>query len=186
MYCASSFTPNGAGESFLSVSIAFSAMAFFGPSFAGKSNSSTGTRALMRCAAICAPITPAPSTATLRILRLLTLFLQRICNVERIWDFLRRGTAGCCSCRGAASGHSVFQRRARSRASKRRAQRERLEQRFVDFHQRLRTRARLADRRGRFGQQLREVEARGGQLRLVERIARAFLVERDARHARPE
>src|SRR4051812_4896179 len=39
-------------------------MPFFGPSFAGRSNSTTGTLTLTRCAAICAPITPAPSTAT--------------------------------------------------------------------------------------------------------------------------
>ena len=41
-------------------------MPFFGPSFAGRSNKTTGTLQLTRCAAICAPITPAPSTATLR------------------------------------------------------------------------------------------------------------------------
>src|SRR5258706_10144869 len=41
-------------------------MEFFGPSFAARSNSTTGTLTLTRCAAICAPITPAPSTATLR------------------------------------------------------------------------------------------------------------------------
>src|SRR3954468_14890539 len=39
-------------------------MPFFGPSFAGRSNKTTGTLTLTRCAAICAPITPAPSTAT--------------------------------------------------------------------------------------------------------------------------
>src|SRR5205085_11377980 len=41
-------------------------MPFFGPSFAGRSNRITGTFTLTRWAAICAPITPAPSTATLR------------------------------------------------------------------------------------------------------------------------
>src|SRR5512134_3004462 len=46
--------------------MAFRTMPFFGPSFAGRSNSTTGTRTFTRCAAICAPITPAPSTATLR------------------------------------------------------------------------------------------------------------------------
>ena len=35
-----------------------------GPSLAGRSNSTTGTLTLTRCATICAPITPAPSTAT--------------------------------------------------------------------------------------------------------------------------
>src|SRR4051812_47649077 len=39
-------------------------MPFFGPSLAGRSNSTTGTLTFTRCAAICAPITPAPSTAT--------------------------------------------------------------------------------------------------------------------------
>src|SRR4051812_40378515 len=43
-------------------------MPFFGPSFAGRSNRITGTLTLTRWAAICAPITPAPSTATLRTL----------------------------------------------------------------------------------------------------------------------
>src|SRR5262245_15308496 len=41
-------------------------MPFFGPSLAARSNSTTGTFTLTRWAAICAPITPAPSTATLR------------------------------------------------------------------------------------------------------------------------
>src|SRR5512139_2761905 len=41
-------------------------MPFFGPSLAARSNSTTGTRTLTRWAAIWAPITPAPSTATLR------------------------------------------------------------------------------------------------------------------------
>src|SRR4051794_28044218 len=39
-------------------------MPFFGPSLAGRSNSTTGTFTFTRWAAICAPITPAPSTAT--------------------------------------------------------------------------------------------------------------------------
>ncbi len=71
MYCASSFTPSGAGLSFFRFSIAFRTMPFLGPSFAGRSNSTTGTRAFTQCAAICAPITPAPSTATLRTTKLL-------------------------------------------------------------------------------------------------------------------
>src|SRR5215212_6725166 len=60
--------PSGAGFSFFSPSTAFETMPFFGPSFAGRSNSTTGTLTLTRWAAICAPITPAPSTATLRTL----------------------------------------------------------------------------------------------------------------------
>src|SRR4029453_14094012 len=43
-------------------------MAFLGPSLAGKSNRITGTLTLTRWAAICAPMTPAPRTATLRTL----------------------------------------------------------------------------------------------------------------------
>src|SRR3990167_6199630 len=39
-------------------------MPFFGPSLAGRSNSTTGTFTWRGWAAICAPITPAPSTAT--------------------------------------------------------------------------------------------------------------------------
>ena len=53
------------------LSMAFITTPFFGPSFAGKSNRMVCTLALVRCAAICAPITPAPSTATLRIWKLL-------------------------------------------------------------------------------------------------------------------
>src|SRR5574337_387577 len=66
MAAASSGTPSGAGLSFFRLPCARSTMPFFGPSFAARSNSSTGTRRLTSCAAICAPITPAPSTATLR------------------------------------------------------------------------------------------------------------------------
>src|SRR5690242_2141183 len=58
---------SGAGESFFRFSIALSAMPLLGPSFAGRSNSTVSTPALVRCAAICAPITPAPSTAALRM-----------------------------------------------------------------------------------------------------------------------
>ena len=46
--------------------MAFSAMPLLGPSFAGRSKRTTGTRQFTRWAAICAPITPAPRTATLR------------------------------------------------------------------------------------------------------------------------
>src|SRR3954467_2476310 len=53
-------------------------MPFFGPSLAARSNSTTGTLTLTRWAAICAPITPAPSTATLRTWNRLTLFLSRV------------------------------------------------------------------------------------------------------------
>src|ERR1700712_411188 len=58
--------PSGAGLSFFRPSIALVTMPFFGPSLAGRSNRITGTLQLTRWAAICAPITPAPSTATLR------------------------------------------------------------------------------------------------------------------------
>jgi len=59
MNWASSLAPSGAGFSFFRLSIALVTMPFFGPSFAGRSNSTTGTLALTQCAAICAPITPA-------------------------------------------------------------------------------------------------------------------------------
>src|SRR6185369_8277267 len=61
---ASSLTPSGEGLSFFSPSMARVTMPFFGPSLAGRSNSTTGTFTFTRWAAICAPITPAPSTAT--------------------------------------------------------------------------------------------------------------------------
>src|SRR5690349_6103979 len=66
MRAASSGTPSGAGLIFFSPSMALVTMPFFGPSLAGRSNSTTGTPTLTRWAAICAPITPAPRTATLR------------------------------------------------------------------------------------------------------------------------
>src|SRR5262245_40622377 len=55
-------------------------MPFFGPSLAGRSNSATGTFTLTRWAAICAPMTPAPSTATLR-----TWNRLMDCSVEFSW-----------------------------------------------------------------------------------------------------
>src|SRR5678815_3471310 len=68
MKTASSGRPSGAGLSFFRFSIALRTMPFFGPSFAGRSNRITGTLTLTRWAAICAPMTPAPRTATLRTL----------------------------------------------------------------------------------------------------------------------
>src|ERR1700740_787294 len=51
--------------------MAFITMPFFGvPSLPGRSNSTTGTLALTQWAAICAPITPAPSTATFLTMKL--------------------------------------------------------------------------------------------------------------------
>src|SRR4029079_15996334 len=67
---ASSGTPSGAGFSFFRFSTALVTMPFFGPSFAGRSNRITGTRTLTRWAAICAPMTPAPRTATFLTLNL--------------------------------------------------------------------------------------------------------------------
>src|SRR5450756_2018422 len=60
-------------------------MPFFGPSLAGRSNNTTGTLALTQWAAICAPITPAPSTATFLTMKLLTVFLSGWClHYQRI------------------------------------------------------------------------------------------------------
>src|SRR5690348_14432718 len=64
---ARALSASGAGDSLARLAIAFSAMPLFGPSFAGRSNSTVSTPALVRCAAICAPMTPAPSTAALRM-----------------------------------------------------------------------------------------------------------------------
>src|SRR5580698_2746008 len=58
---------SGAGDSLARLAMALSAMPLFGPSFAARSNSTVSTPALVRCAAICAPMTPAPSTAALRM-----------------------------------------------------------------------------------------------------------------------
>src|SRR5205085_1244278 len=78
MKTASSATPSGAGLSFFRFSIAFVTMPFFGPSLAGRSNSTTGTFTLTRCAAICAPITPAPRTATFFTLNRLMIRLSSV------------------------------------------------------------------------------------------------------------
>src|SRR5579859_1908370 len=68
MIVAATFlSASGAGESFCRLAMAFSAMPLLGPSLAARSNSTVSTPALLRCAAICAPMTPAPSTAALRI-----------------------------------------------------------------------------------------------------------------------
>src|SRR4051812_12552168 len=77
MSASSSARPSGAGFSFFRPSTAFVTIPFLGPDLAGRSNSTTGTLTLTRWAAICAPITPAPSTATLRTWNRLTLFLSR-------------------------------------------------------------------------------------------------------------
>src|SRR5690606_31886941 len=57
------------GDSLPRLAIALIAMLLFGPSFAGRSKRMVSTSALVRCAAICAPMTPAPRTATLRMRR---------------------------------------------------------------------------------------------------------------------
>src|SRR6185312_14321848 len=64
---ASALSASGAGDSLARLAIALSAMPLLGPSFAGRSNNTVSTPALVRCAAICAPMTPAPSTAALRM-----------------------------------------------------------------------------------------------------------------------
>src|SRR6185436_3396341 len=63
---APSATASGAGSSLRKRSTAVRASALAGPSAGARSNSIAGTRAFTKCAAICAPMTPAPSTATLR------------------------------------------------------------------------------------------------------------------------
>src|SRR5690242_9556794 len=58
----------GLGVSFARPSIAFTAIADLSlPSFGARSNRIGFTLAFARCAAICAPMTPAPSTAALRM-----------------------------------------------------------------------------------------------------------------------
>src|SRR6478736_9849495 len=66
---ARDLSARGAGDSFLRLSIALSTIPFGSPSFAGRSNSTVSTPAFTRWAAICAPMTPAPSTAALRMRR---------------------------------------------------------------------------------------------------------------------
>src|SRR5689334_2952783 len=62
-----SFAASGAGDSLPRLATALATTPFLSPSFAGRSNRIVSTLALTRWAAICAPMTPAPSTATLRI-----------------------------------------------------------------------------------------------------------------------
>src|SRR5688500_7634005 len=66
MRAASDLSASGAGESLPRLAIALRTTPSGSPSFAGRSNNTVSTPALTRCAAICAPITPAPSTAALR------------------------------------------------------------------------------------------------------------------------
>src|SRR5262245_33665896 len=104
MYSASSLTPSGAGLSFFRFSIARSTMPFLTvPLPSGRSNSTTGTRALTQCAAIWAPITAAPSTATLRTTKLviesLRLLPTESLSVRRRserfrWQLQQRARAG--------------------------------------------------------------------------------------------
>src|SRR3989338_5349689 len=58
---------SGLGSSFFRPSSALLTMPLGSPSRAGRSKRIVGTLELTRCAAICAPITPAPSTATFLI-----------------------------------------------------------------------------------------------------------------------
>src|SRR5678815_3940173 len=66
---ARDLSASGAGESFFRFSIALSTIPFGSPSLAGRSNSTVSTPAFTRWAAICAPMTPAPRTAALRMRR---------------------------------------------------------------------------------------------------------------------
>src|SRR5574337_392646 len=85
MNCTRSFTARGAGSSLARPAKDFSTMPLGFPSLAGKSNRTTGTSALAQWAAIWAPITPAPSTATLRIFRLLKRFsISRF--TQHVWE----------------------------------------------------------------------------------------------------
>src|SRR5215208_6025017 len=130
-------------------------MPFFGPSFAGRSNSTTGTLTLTRCAAICAPITPAPSTAT---------FLTWKRFMLAGLSLLAAGSAPPrLSCSLYISflllfppplGKGVISSR----------------QRLLRLHQHFAARARGAHQHRRLREQLGEIEARGLQLRLVERV----------------
>src|SRR5688572_6944063 len=67
MAAARSRAASGAGDSFPRLATALATMPLRSPSLAARSNRTVSTFALTRCAAICAPMTPAPSTATRRI-----------------------------------------------------------------------------------------------------------------------
>src|SRR4029450_6897952 len=60
-------------------------MPFFAPSLAGKSNNTTGTLTFTRCAAICAPITPAPRTATFFTWKRLMVFRLSLLAPGSAW-----------------------------------------------------------------------------------------------------
>src|SRR5690606_6900390 len=97
-YCARSLAAKGAGSSFFMPASALLAMPLASPSFAGRSNRITGTSALAQWAAICAPMTPAPRTATLRMMRR----LMRFSGWQKIQD--ARGTARAGSDAGRERG----------------------------------------------------------------------------------
>src|SRR3546814_161708 len=74
MAAARDLTASGEGDSLPRLAMARLTMPLRSPSLAGRSNNTVSTLALTRCAAICAPMTPAPRTATLRTFRLLDMW----------------------------------------------------------------------------------------------------------------
>src|SRR5260221_2928979 len=89
MYWASSFSASGAGLSRPRFSMARSTMPVrSGHLSSARSYSSTGTRAFTQCAAISAPITPAPSTATLPIESCFIVFLRPVARLRALSEQL--------------------------------------------------------------------------------------------------
>src|SRR5258708_15848348 len=89
MYWVSSFSASGAGLSRPRFSMARSTMPLrSGDLSAARSYSSTGTRAVTQGAAICAPITPAPSTATLPIESCFIVFLRPVARLRALSEQL--------------------------------------------------------------------------------------------------
>src|SRR5512138_1207767 len=82
MASASDRLASGAGLSLPRLAMALRTMASGSPSFAGRSNSTVSTPALVRCAAICAPMTPAPRTAARRTSNFSDMFVIHLFGKE--------------------------------------------------------------------------------------------------------
>src|SRR5690606_2229426 len=80
------FEASGAGLSLPRLAMALFTMPLGSPSLAGRSNSTVSTPALVRWAAICAPITPAPSTAARRTSSFSAMLFNSLIQLESALD----------------------------------------------------------------------------------------------------
>src|SRR5690606_25360828 len=102
MASASDLDASGAGLSLPRLAMALSTMPSAGPSLAAKSNSTVSMPALVRWAAICAPMTPAPRTAARRTSRELDISIN-------LWSAMTGGSGEGrirCMCAHTETGFS--------------------------------------------------------------------------------